>query len=238
MSRQTSECRLRKRKSFNPTDVNRGPRSLPGPTALRLRWRSPTCTSRARTCTHKQAISCICHLQNISCKSSTYRCYTVFAIYRKISVLATLTVDYPVKTPQQLRPLLVGFRKAAGLTQAQLAARLGVTQQTYAQLEAKPESTSLDRLYFVLKLLNVSLVLTQASGPARPEGRVVKHIKSAEGPAPAKRLAAIKSDVKSGTRGTAKTGTKRATDHAKPPSKSRSSEPLPIAPVIKKRENW
>ena len=43
-------------------------------------------------------------------------------------------MDYPVKTTLQLRPLLVGFRKAAGLTQAQMASHLGVTQQTYAQL--------------------------------------------------------------------------------------------------------
>lgn len=150
----------------------------------------------------------------------------------------TRTVDYPVKTPQQLRPLLVGFRKAAGLTQAQLAARLGVTQQTYAQLEAKPESTRLDRLYLVLKLLGVSLVLTEASGPARSEGRVAKPAKSAQGTASAKRVAAIKSGVQSGMRGPAKVATKRATERAKPPSKKRSSEPLPIAPVIKKRENW
>ncbi len=147
-------------------------------------------------------------------------------------------MDYPIQTPQQLRPLLVGFRKAAGLTQAQLAARLGVTQQTYAQLEAKPESTGLDRLYLVLKLLNVNLVLTQASGLAKPEGRVAKHGKSAEGSSPGKRPAAIKSDTKTGARGTAKTGAKGSTDHAKAPVKNRSSEPRPIAPVIKKRENW
>ena len=147
-------------------------------------------------------------------------------------------MDYPVKTPQQLRPLLVGFRKAAGLTQAQLAARLGVTQQTYAQLEAKPESASLDRLYLVLRLLNVSLVLTHMSGPATLENSTEARVKSAGGPAPMKRLPRTKTGIESGTPGAAKTGTKRAAGHAKTPSKGRSSEPLPIAPVIKKRENW
>lgn len=158
--------------------------------------------------------------------------------YRKSSVLPTLTVDYPVKTPQQLRPLLVGFRKAAGLTQAQLAARLGVTQQTYAQLEAKPESARLDRLYLVLKLLGVSLVLTHASGPAKLDGHVAKRVESAEEPAPAKRPAAIKRGVESGTPGASNIGTKRAADHAKTPRKDRASGPLPIARVIKKRESW
>ncbi|WP_430365227.1 helix-turn-helix transcriptional regulator [Trinickia sp. NRRL B-1857] len=147
-------------------------------------------------------------------------------------------MDYPVITPQQLRPLLVGFRKAAGLTQAQLAARLGVTQQTYAQLEARPESASLDRLHLIFKLLNVSLVLTQASAPARLEGPSAKRAKSAEGSAPMRRLAGTKSDVKPRAPRNAKTGTKQATGHAEPPPKRRSGEPRPIAPIIKKRENW
>lgn len=77
-------------------------------------------------------------------------------------------MDYPVKTASQLRPLLVGFRKAAGLTQAQMALRLGVTQQTYAQLEAKPESSSMERIFKVLRLLNVNMVLDHAKAIATP----------------------------------------------------------------------
>ena len=41
---------------------------------------------------------------------------------------------FPVKLLSQLRPLLIGFRKSKGLTQRELSARLGVTQQTYARL--------------------------------------------------------------------------------------------------------
>jgi len=77
-------------------------------------------------------------------------------------------VDYPVKTSSQLRPLLVGFRKAAGFTQADIAIRLGVTQQSYAQLEAKPESASMDRLFTVLRLLNVHMTL--GLSPDRDQG--------------------------------------------------------------------
>ena len=79
-------------------------------------------------------------------------------------------MDYPVKTSSQLRPLLVGFRKAAGFTQADVAIRLGVTQQTYAQLEAKPESASTDRLFTVLRLFNVDMTLSLASERARDGG--------------------------------------------------------------------
>lgn len=62
-----SERWLRKRKCFNTTDVNRGRRSLSRPTAFRLRGRSPTCSSDARSCEPKQVIPCICHLQTNCC---------------------------------------------------------------------------------------------------------------------------------------------------------------------------
>ncbi|MCR4467191.1 helix-turn-helix transcriptional regulator [Burkholderia sp. SCN-KJ] len=66
---------------------------------------------------------------------------------------------FPVQTLSQLRPILVGFRKSAGFTQAQLAARLGVTQQSYAQLEANPSAVSIERLFKVLNVLGVRLAL-------------------------------------------------------------------------------
>lgn len=71
-------------------------------------------------------------------------------------------MDFRIKTLSQLRPILVGFRKSAGLTQAGMAGHLGVTQQTYAQLEANPAAVSLERLFKVLRVLNVELVLSQA----------------------------------------------------------------------------
>lgn len=49
---------------------------------------------------------------------------------------------FPVRLLSQLRPLLIGFRKSKGLTQRELSAMLGVTQQTYARLEANPSKAS------------------------------------------------------------------------------------------------
>jgi HTH-type transcriptional regulator / antitoxin HipB len=69
-------------------------------------------------------------------------------------------MTYPVKTLSQLRPILQGFRKDAGMTQAAMAAQLGVTQQTYAQLEANPAAVSVERLFRVLRVLGVELALT------------------------------------------------------------------------------
>jgi HTH-type transcriptional regulator/antitoxin HipB len=74
-------------------------------------------------------------------------------------------VDYAIKTLSQLRPILQGFRKAAGLTQAAMAAHLGVTQQTYAQLEANPAAVSVERLFKVLRVLQVDLKFTQGGSP-------------------------------------------------------------------------
>ncbi|TGN93318.1 helix-turn-helix domain-containing protein [Burkholderia sp. USMB20] len=79
---------------------------------------------------------------------------------------------FPVQTLSQLRPILVGFRKSAGFTQAQLAARLGVTQQSYAQLEANPSAVSIERLFKVLNVLGVRLALEPGTpdGAAAPAG--------------------------------------------------------------------
>jgi HTH-type transcriptional regulator/antitoxin HipB len=75
---------------------------------------------------------------------------------------------YPVRTLEQLRPLLLGLRKAAGLTQAQLAARLGVSQQSYARLEANPAAASVERLYRALRALDAELALSSPSSPPPP----------------------------------------------------------------------
>jgi HTH-type transcriptional regulator/antitoxin HipB len=78
--------------------------------------------------------------------------------------------DYPVRTPQHLPPLLQAFRKQAGLTQAEAAARLGVTQQTLSALERNAAQVSVSRLLNLLGLLGVELVLRSRASPP-PAGR-------------------------------------------------------------------
>jgi HTH-type transcriptional regulator/antitoxin HipB len=152
-------------------------------------------------------------------------------------------VDYPVKTPFQLRPLLVGFRKAAGLTQAQMASHLGVTQQTYAQLEAKPESASMDRLLQVLTVLKVGIVLTQKSGSANIEGRMPARMRSGEPPVPVS-VSVKKSLTKMRATAVAtKTAATRKTAVVTPASGSAQGSPnpvrrKPVGAASKKREDW
>ncbi|WP_109718099.1 helix-turn-helix domain-containing protein [Pantoea allii] len=74
---------------------------------------------------------------------------------------------YPVKTLNQLRPLLIGFRKANGLTQKDVSERLGVTQQTYARLEANPARASMERLFRVFTILGVEVSLTSGKASSK-----------------------------------------------------------------------
>ncbi|MPV66754.1 helix-turn-helix domain-containing protein [Burkholderia sp. BE17] len=143
---------------------------------------------------------------------------------------------FPVQTLTQLRPILVGFRKSAGLTQAQLAARLGVTQQSYAQLEANPSAVSIERLFKVLNTLGVRMTLdlgtqdesagpasTDASADARPAAR--KPAAKQRMPDPARGATAAKA-AKAQTKTT--TGAARKRPATAAPGKSR----------VSKREDW
>lgn len=91
-----------------------------------------------------------------------------------------ILIEHEIKTLGQLRPILRGFRKSAGLTQAMLASRLGVTQQTYAQFEANPASASVERLFKVLRALDIELTLTltltqvYAAPAGKDKGEVAK----------------------------------------------------------------
>ncbi|SAK84280.1 transcriptional regulator [Caballeronia temeraria] len=113
-------------------------------------------------------------------------------------------MDYSLKTLNQLRPILLGFRKAAGLTQALVAARLGVTQQTYAQLEANPAAVSVERLFKVLRVLDVELALTQA---ARTKAKEAAQIDSP--PIAAKATAARSRTARKRAASASKTTTKK-----------------------------
>ena len=75
---------------------------------------------------------------------------------------------FTVRTTEQLPQLLKAFRKNAGLTQADVALRLGVTQQTVAALERNAEAVSAARLMKLLNILGVEWVLQNRSEPTVP----------------------------------------------------------------------
>ena len=75
--------------------------------------------------------------------------------------------DFVVRTSEQLPVLLQAFRKQTGMTQAEAAVRLGVTQQTMSALERNAEKVSAARLMKLLSILGVELVLRKDDATAR-----------------------------------------------------------------------
>ncbi|MFA7488052.1 MAG: helix-turn-helix transcriptional regulator [Lysobacteraceae bacterium] len=73
--------------------------------------------------------------------------------------------QYTVHTAEQLPALLKAFRKESGLTQTQLAASLGITQQTLSALERNAWKMSAERLLHLLSFLGVEMVLQAKQTP-------------------------------------------------------------------------
>lgn len=72
-------------------------------------------------------------------------------------------MDYPINFAEQLAQHLKAFRKSRGLTQAQLAKHLGVTQSRVADIETDPGKVSLENLLKVLAALEVRVLLRDAA---------------------------------------------------------------------------
>jgi HTH-type transcriptional regulator / antitoxin HipB len=65
----------------------------------------------------------------------------------------------PLHSPAQLAPHLKSLRKTRGLTQAQLAKRLGISQSRLADIENHPETVSSAQLLDLLAALGVEVLL-------------------------------------------------------------------------------
>lgn len=79
--------------------------------------------------------------------------------------------DYPIRFSAQLRQHLRALRKRRGLTQAQLAALVGVSQARIAEIEANPGLVSFDQVVQLLSALGVTISLCEtpsALGAAEP----------------------------------------------------------------------
>lgn len=65
----------------------------------------------------------------------------------------------PLQSPAQLSAHLKSLRKTRGLTQAQLARRLGIRQSRLADIENHPETVSSAQLLDLLAALGVEVLL-------------------------------------------------------------------------------
>ena len=133
-------------------------------------------------------------------------------------------MNYPIKTLSQLSLILKGFRKLRRLTQAAMAERLGITQQSYAYFEANPATATLERLFMVLRMLDVEISLDQAAA-ATSTGRIP----------PSKASAKRNPVVETAGKRMAKTARSVAIKKDRP---SAARKPGRIIAATQKKESW
>lgn len=77
--------------------------------------------------------------------------------------------QFTLRTAGQLPELLQAFRKEGGLTQGDVALRLGVSQQTYSAMERNADKVGAARLLRLLNILGVELTLRKPTSIAASE---------------------------------------------------------------------
>ena len=68
---------------------------------------------------------------------------------------------YQIQTLETLKLFIRAFRKQKGVTQVDMAQKLGISQQAYARFEGNPQLATLERLFLVLRILDVNISLEQ-----------------------------------------------------------------------------
>ncbi|WP_312414236.1 helix-turn-helix transcriptional regulator [Comamonas sp.] len=84
--------------------------------------------------------------------------------------------EFIVHTSRQLPIFLSAFRKTAKLTQADVAVRMGVTQQTISAMERNANAVSAERLMKLLSVLGVDLVLRSHPEPSDYAGSELRSL--------------------------------------------------------------
>jgi HTH-type transcriptional regulator/antitoxin HipB len=73
-------------------------------------------------------------------------------------VRAGASLRLPVFLPGQAGRILLSRRKALKLSQAEVAAQLGIRQSRYSELELHPESMRLDQMFTLVNILGIEIV--------------------------------------------------------------------------------
>ncbi len=67
--------------------------------------------------------------------------------------------EFVIRTPQQLGPVLQGYRKSQSLTQADVGQTVGLPQSEISRLELDASNASLSRVFKLLAALDLELVV-------------------------------------------------------------------------------
>ena len=79
-------------------------------------------------------------------------------------------MDYPIKTPEQLKVALRQLRQAQGLNQSELGRRIGLSQERISAIESHPEKITTDQLLTILMALGTELVIKPRKTEPPPQG--------------------------------------------------------------------
>jgi HTH-type transcriptional regulator/antitoxin HipB len=93
-----------------------------------------------------------------------YNPYIVISYYNfKVVLIVRLKMvsTYPIQTLERLPMFIKAFRKQKGVTQADMAEKLGISQQAYARFEGNPQLATFERLFLVLRILDVNVSMEQ-----------------------------------------------------------------------------
>jgi HTH-type transcriptional regulator / antitoxin HipB len=75
-----------------------------------------------------------------------------------------------IRTLSQLGPLLKDLRRRKQLTQTQLGARLGLSQERIAKIEKHPERVTFNQLFSVLMALDAEISVNDRATQPNPAG--------------------------------------------------------------------
>lgn len=79
----------------------------------------------------------------------------------EISATSIFVLMHKLSTSEQIGMILIARRKALGLTQADVAARLNISQNRLSELESQPGQLTVDRLLAITGLLGIELTLQE-----------------------------------------------------------------------------
>ena len=68
---------------------------------------------------------------------------------------------HPITTPTQIGAHLSGRRKQLKLSQADTASRLGLSQNRLSELEARPETMTVEQLLALLNVLGLEMLIRE-----------------------------------------------------------------------------
>jgi HTH-type transcriptional regulator/antitoxin HipB len=74
---------------------------------------------------------------------------------------------HPINTPLQIGAHLSGRRKQLKLSQTDVAARLGLSQNRLSELEARPETLTVEQMLALMNVLGLELLIRDRAGSGK-----------------------------------------------------------------------